>query len=295
MGEGRSSRDDGGSVFVLLCILVLIVGIVAAAGMVMAVLNYNRNSDAPININVEGSGSGGRDSSESYESKFGGNQEAYYSENRVTDLHYDSRIWNIRVTDYGNRMAYVDRRTRQFRGYLIDVINAVCQLAGRNCEIIDDDGLNCWNNDFPQVGLMGKWYDACTAYSVTEARLRSMKFTKAFKPAARPAFLTSPGNPLGFDMNNLSVAKIGFLAGWWANPSCITSVLDIELDSNQVFVYNDQSALRRALQDGEVDAICISNELAPATDGSLQVVEELDACLLGGDSLMMRKDSLLDK
>ncbi|XP_072018384.1 uncharacterized protein [Amphiura filiformis] len=198
MGEGRSTRDEGGSVFVLLCILVLIVGIVAAAGMVMAVLNYNRNT--PININVEGSGSGGRDGSESYESKYG-----------------------------------------------------VCQLAGRNCEIIDDDGLNCWNNDFPQVGLMGKWYDACSAYSVTEARLRSMKFTKAFKPAARPAFLTSPGNPRGFNVNNLSVAKIGFLAGWWANPSCITSVLDIELDSNQVFVYNDQSALRGALQDGEVN------------------------------------------
>ena len=61
MGQGKGSGKDegGGNVFVLLTILVLIVGIIAAAGMIMAVLNYNRESVTPVTVAVGSSGNGG--------------------------------------------------------------------------------------------------------------------------------------------------------------------------------------------------------------------------------------------
>ena len=65
MAQRKSSRDDGpgGSMYVLLGVLVLIVGIVAAAGMIIAVLSFSNDNDAPVNINMGGdsggSGSGG--------------------------------------------------------------------------------------------------------------------------------------------------------------------------------------------------------------------------------------------
>ena len=49
--------------YVLLGVLVLIVGIVAAAGMIIAVLSFSSENDPPVNINMGGdsggSGSGG--------------------------------------------------------------------------------------------------------------------------------------------------------------------------------------------------------------------------------------------
>ncbi len=60
MGQGKGHKDgDGARVFVLLTILVLIVGIIAAAGMIMAVLNYNRESVTPVTVAVGSSGNGG--------------------------------------------------------------------------------------------------------------------------------------------------------------------------------------------------------------------------------------------
>ena len=40
--------------YVLLGVLVLIVGIVAAAGMIMAVLSFSNGNDPPVNINMGG-------------------------------------------------------------------------------------------------------------------------------------------------------------------------------------------------------------------------------------------------
>ena len=47
--------------YVLLGVLVLIVGIVAAAGMIIAVLSFSNGNGPPVNINMEGGpdGSGG--------------------------------------------------------------------------------------------------------------------------------------------------------------------------------------------------------------------------------------------
>ena len=56
MAQRKSSRDDGpgGNMYVLLGVLVLIVGIVAAAGMIMAVLSFSSGNDPPVNINMGG-------------------------------------------------------------------------------------------------------------------------------------------------------------------------------------------------------------------------------------------------
>ncbi|XP_072018386.1 uncharacterized protein [Amphiura filiformis] len=299
MGQGKYAKEDeGSSVFVLLCILVLIVGIVAAAGMVMAVLNYNRGGDAPININVDGSDSGG---------SRGGNADHSYGDSggSVTPwrqgqsgdyLHYDETIWTFQNGDNDNRVIYIDRKTRQHRGHFIDVINEVCQIAGKNCEIVHSNWRDCWFDGFPQQALLGRWVDGCMGFSISADRVRSLKFSTSTVKATRPVLLTRRGNPSGVNADNLNGIKIGILAGWWADAYCIFRVTGYDIRDNQVFAYNQDDNLNTlvaGLDGGEVDAIFISGGLPRATDGSLELVREFEPCLLGGDSMMMRKDSLL--
>ena len=57
MAQRKSSRDDrpGGNMYVLLGALILIVGMVAAAGMIIAVLSFSNGDDGPpVNINMGG-------------------------------------------------------------------------------------------------------------------------------------------------------------------------------------------------------------------------------------------------
>ncbi len=56
MGEGRARNGEksNSSIFLLLCILVFIVGVVAAAGMVMAILTYTNEANTPVSISVDG-------------------------------------------------------------------------------------------------------------------------------------------------------------------------------------------------------------------------------------------------
>ncbi|XP_072019116.1 uncharacterized protein [Amphiura filiformis] len=288
MGEGKS---NGGSVFVLLCILVLIVGIVAAAGMVMAVLNYNRY--APININVEGTG-GTADIPREYNrgsctSDCGGR-------GSVDDVHYDTRIWTIQVTADGyRRVSYIDRKNRVLKGYLIDVINEVCQIAGKNCVLVNAEWPNCWYNGFPQQGLLGRWFDTCSLFGTSLERLRSYKFSTPLSPTAAPVLLTLPGNPTNFDPNNLSGAKIGFLEGWWSDRFCLFYSSDYDIADDRIFEYFSFDELLQALNNRDVNAIFVSNELPFAQDGSLNVAQDLPPCLQGGNAMMTRKDSLFNE
>ncbi|XP_072019115.1 uncharacterized protein [Amphiura filiformis] len=289
MGE---ERTNGGRVFVLLCILVLIVGIVAAAGMVIAVLNYNKGGEAPININVEGKG-GPADRPRDYNG--GSCTSDCGGRGSVDDVHYDTRIWSIQASGGSLRVIYIDRKTRVLKGYLIDVINAVCQISGKNCALVDAEWLTCWNNSFPQQGLLGRWFDACSLFGTSLERLRSYKFSAPLTPTAAPVLLTLPGNPTNFDPNNLSGAKIGFLARWWSDRFCLLHSSDYDIADDQIFEYNSFDELLQALSNREVDAIFVSNELPFARDGSLYVAEELPPCLQGGDAMMMRKDSLFNE
>ncbi|XP_072019113.1 uncharacterized protein [Amphiura filiformis] len=294
MGQGKSNGDNGGSVFVLLCILVLIVGIVAAAGMVMAVLNYNRGGDAPINISVDGTGGGPADSPKDYNggsctSDCGGRGSS------VHDVHYDTRIWSIQASGDGyRRVSYIDRKNRVLKGYLTDVVNAVCQIAGKNCELVNAEWPTCWNNGFPQQGLLGRWFDACSLWGTSLDRLRSYDFSAPFTPTAAPVLLTLPGNPTNFDPNNLSGARIGFLGGWWSDRFCLLYSSDFDIADDRIFEYYSADELLEALSDRDVDAIFVSNELPFAQDGSLYVAEALPPCLQGGDAMMTRKDSLFN-
>ncbi|XP_072018385.1 uncharacterized protein [Amphiura filiformis] len=259
MGQGKYAKEDGGgNVFVLLCILVLIVGIVAAAGMVMAVLNYNRGGEAPININVDGSDSGGSE---------GGNAE--YSNGDDGDIdtpwiqrqsgnhpHYDETIWSFLNGNNDNRVSYLDRKTRQHRGHFVDIINEVCQIAGKNCEIVHGNWRDCYFDGFPQRALLGRWWDGCMGFSISADRIRSVKFSTSTTKATRPVLLTRRGNPNGVNADNLNGIKIGILAGWWADAYCIFRVTGYDIRDDQVLAYDQDdnlNSLVAGLDGGEVN------------------------------------------
>ncbi|XP_072018387.1 uncharacterized protein [Amphiura filiformis] len=264
MGEGRGHADKGSHVFVLLSILVLIVGIVAAAGMVMAVLNYNnhKGDDKPINIVMERSDFGGYQYAPSPPVVIGGGSSGSGTacgkggDIGSSNLHYDPQIWNFMMLfDTPIRQIYSNAVTNQLAGYQVDVVNEVCKIAGKNCAIMTGEFSDCFSNNHPQVALMGKWVDVCMTFSHSAARSRSVMFTRSISPAPVPVMLTRRGNPSRINPDDLRGVKVGFLQNWWADEFCLSSTADIQLQEDQISFYledEDLTTITNAIERGEV-------------------------------------------
>ncbi|XP_072019119.1 uncharacterized protein [Amphiura filiformis] len=216
----------------------------------------------------------------------------------TTYLHYDPRIWNFNLIFTAPiKQIYADSVTNQLAGYQVDVVNEVCRIAGKNCSISQGDFLDCWSNNLPQRALMGKWIDACMSFAHSSIRARSAGFTSEISPPPVPVLFTRPGNPGGINADDLSGNNVGFLEAWWADSACFYAVADLQLEANQIMIYPEDVGLAsiiNALDAGEIDAIFVSDDLeGVATDNGLEVLRRFDSCLLGGESIMVRKDSLL--
>ncbi|XP_072019118.1 uncharacterized protein [Amphiura filiformis] len=214
-------------------------------------------------------------------------------------LHYDPRIWTFnQIFSSPIKQIYADPETNQLAGYNVDVVNEVCRIAGKNCSILQGALLDCWDNNLPQRALMGKWVDACMSFSHSSIRARSVGFTDEISPPPVPLLFTASGNPNNIDPEDLSDVNIGFLDAWWADVSCFFNVAEFQLPEDQALVYTEDAGLatiRRALARGQIDAIFMSNDLeGVAIENGLEAIMTYESCLLGGESIMTRKDSLLE-
>ncbi|XP_071806602.1 L-arginine-binding protein-like [Asterias amurensis] len=211
------------------------------------------------------------------------------------------RVWTFAIGDYSNRLEYVEPESGQVKGYNIDVVNAVCKIAKKSCRLDWDDYNRCWESIGEEIekqgggiGLLGRWYDACTGWPVTYRRLRTFSFTEAHAKKHLAVFMVKSGTPQSdFNWRNITGKTIGLLRYYIEDEDCIQSLTEVVgLTEGRVINFLTQQDLLSAVNNGEVDAVFISEFLGVKNNLKL-ASDRIDGCALQGYSMMMRKDNTL--
>ncbi|XP_072025390.1 uncharacterized protein [Amphiura filiformis] len=189
--------------------------------------------------------------------------------------------------------------TGTLRGFHVDIVNAVCGVANKNCRLVWDIYANCWTSEAGErarggSGLMSRWYDACTGWFNTFDRALTVDFTSAFRKSFMGVFYVKSGNPDGFQWTDLTGKKIGFLDGWAHDEHCLARMGDkitgVPLDASQIVHYVTIEDGVAAVNNGDVSALFTST----SQDGrGLQIVSDGLPCAKDGGAMMFRKDTPL--
>ncbi|XP_072046279.1 uncharacterized protein [Amphiura filiformis] len=241
------------------------------------------------------------------------------------DYDKDDKVWMIQGANIGNNQYYISEKTGRLEGFIPDIVNAVCRVANKNCKIVADPYSNCWSvveGETPRGGngLMAGWYDACSGYRSSTERRRTFAFSDQSTVSPHQAFVTLPGNPRNFDWRNITGKTIAFFdRGTYANEDCLAEakgIVALHLYMRRRIAQDDEEFnkgavvptenIRRGrfpqilewLKDETVDALFADGLLLKVYDtgsktGIEEVTDHLQACPVGGNSLMTRYDSKL--
>ncbi|XP_071491043.1 uncharacterized protein [Diadema antillarum] len=191
------------------------------------------------------------------------NARAQTRENKTQSQTSQDRVWTIAISDYGVNLEYLEESTYEIKGYNVDIVNAVCALANKTCILVCDVNERCWDTPPRQrarggVGLMARWYDACTGWVNTYDRSLTFAFTRAFVKKQRDVALYAV-NSSSVDYRNVKGLTVGFIAGWAADERCLARYArsaDITGASPEFFHilhYNSPMGLMQGLRRGESD------------------------------------------
>ncbi|XP_063954479.1 uncharacterized protein LOC135153876 [Lytechinus pictus] len=287
-----SSEND--NKFCMLVLLVCCAFIIATVGVVLGALSLAQvglNGRADYNIYAGSSGGTTGDS---------GVDSGVSSPSSSSD----DEVWLFAIGDYDNRLEYLDPVSNQLKGYNADIIDAVCDIANKNCELVWDVYSNCWESPANErarggVGLMANWYTACTGWIQTYERLLTFGFTRPFSQKGKVALYAASGSSQ--DYSDLSGLKVGFLATWFSDAPCLARyttdpsypIVGAELPSDsQKITYDIAEDLIAAVQNGDVDVAFSVRR--PQLDDALETISPADFpnnCEAGGGSMMTSKSN----
>ncbi|XP_072019215.1 L-arginine-binding protein-like [Amphiura filiformis] len=209
----------------------------------------------------------------------------------------DTRIWTFAIGDGQYREAYIDEAEGTLKGFLVDLVNAVCKVADKNCRIMGDLWTRCWDNQAGEAarggdGLMGFWYDGCPGWVGTFDRHRTFQFTDPYGKAELETLFVKKGAGASFNWRDLSGKKVGILDGYSSDEHCLakqTGITGVPLDESQIFHFQTPSDLVAAVNDDTVDvAFALNNVIS--TDDLDQTNAEIQ-CYSSGPGVMIRVDN----
>ncbi|XP_033641184.1 uncharacterized protein LOC117301362 [Asterias rubens] len=279
----REKNRCGGGGDRIPSVLTAVAVVVAFIALLIGSIGLARRGDIVVNIS-----SGTGDTSEGEASN-------------TSDTLDTERVWTFAIGDYGSRLEYIDSNSGEVKGYNVDVVNAVCRIADKNCKLIWDLYDRCWQSragSSPQagIGLLGNWYDACTAWSATYERARTFAFTNELSKQHLAVFMVKMGTDANaFNWRDLTGKKIGFLQAYVEDENCLKRYPEITgatLPKEQIFYYETQQALLSAVNNDLVDAVFL-NQFLEVTANLQLVSEKLDKCAISGMAIMTRKDNPL--
>ncbi|XP_072047046.1 arginine-binding extracellular protein ArtP-like [Amphiura filiformis] len=219
-------------------------------------------------------------------------------------MNDDDKIWVMAIGHSADNLEYIDEISGQIKGFDVDIVNAVCKIAGKNCRFSADVYTRCWNSEIGEtprggVGLYSGFYDACTGWFHTHVRDRTFQFSDPFSTiqADEFGFFVKSGNPRNFAYRDISGKKIGFLDGFIADEFCVArqdNVQGVPIPPENVMYYSSHDQLLAGIQNEEVDGfdavvILMNTDMVEVIPGFIA------QCSIAGQSMMMRVDSTLWK
>ncbi|XP_038049374.1 uncharacterized protein LOC119722996 [Patiria miniata] len=273
-----------------LIVAVVIVGIVAIFAVVLSALSLGR-PNTPVTTMVQlpnGSSNGPTITYIGVPSPYG--------------FEDPNKIWVFAIGHDGTNLEYIDNLAGTLRGFHVDIVEAVCNVANKNCRLMWDIYENCYRSKAgqrprPGPGLVSRWYDGCTGWFQTYERISSVSFTKPFRKPLESLFYVKRGNPGNFSSLNLTGKTIGFADGDASNEFCIQreKIPGANLPAANIRHYSTREEIIAAVNNSEVDAL-FTNEQIFDLKSDLDVVMDrapITTCMLAGAGMMLRKDSLV--
>ncbi|KAJ8030913.1 hypothetical protein HOLleu_27460 [Holothuria leucospilota] len=296
--ESKKSKDADS---MLLVVFVILANFIAFISLGLAIVGVAQNGSNVYNIGTS-SGSDNGFSSGTWSGGFSsGTWSGGFSSGTWSGgFSSGEKIWIFQIGHYVGNTQYLDESSGTIKGYNVDVVNAVCQLANKNCALVWDLYENCWDSQVGQrarggKGLMGSWYHACVGWANTRDRARTYLFSSSFEKSLSPAYFVKKGGSFDF-FPNFSGKKVGILDGWSVDEHCLARYNDVtgfdETDVMQVTHYGSEDDIIAALSSDTIDVAFVPR--TPYFDMS-QMVEYTgepgeDLCVIGGPAMMMRKD-----
>jgi len=271
---------SAGRQILCLTVAVLLVAVLAIVALVLAAVALGRPG-TPVTTNVQvppsSTGTGGY----------------------ATDVDDPNRIWVFAIGHDGTNLEYIHDLTGTVRGFHVDIIEAVCAVANKNCRLMWDVYENCYfqrpnQRPRPGVGLVSKWYDACTGWFATYERSASVSFTRPFRQPLNAVFFVKRGNPRNFDSSNLTGKKIAFLDGHASNIFCIqrAKITGADLPADSIVHYSTRDEVITGVNGEEVDAVFANDQIFNLrTDLDVAAGAPVTTCMQDGAGMMVRKDS----
>ncbi|XP_071838674.1 uncharacterized protein [Apostichopus japonicus] len=265
----------------LITVCVIIANVIAAVALILAFIGVVKNGNQYY-LNADGT------SSSSDARTYPG-------------VSSEDKIWVFQIGHFGSNTQYLDEDSGTIRGYDVDVTNAVCQIANKNCRLVWDLYERCWDSQVGQrprggMGLMGSsWYDACIGWYHTRDRARTFAFSTPIEKALQPVFYAKAGTSSPLNWPNFAGQTVGFLDGWWIDERCLSRYNPTGFDplsNSQVIHYQTEEEAVAALNSGEIDVGFLPKVafLDEHPDIELVFTPPSDQCANGGPGLMTPKD-----
>lgn len=305
--ENLTSRSSSDSNKVLLVVVVIAI-VVGAIALILAIVSLSQpivvmRDDGDSGSRGDGDSGGGGDDDAQTGDRDGGSTGGSTGWVDAGGYGADGKIWQLSFEHTGSNYGYIDDATGEVRGFQIDLATTVCQIAGKNCQMVYDSPTRCWESQKgarPQGGdgLMGAYYDGCVGWVQSYDRPRTFKFTNAYSYPILTVFMIKVGTT-GFNWKDLTGKTIGFIDGWAYDEHCIArekdNIVGWDLELDQIMRYPGREELLEGLISGEVDAIFDNKAGWIAGESTIEIVsDDITSCARDGLSVMMRKDNQLD-
>ncbi|WP_127145350.1 transporter substrate-binding domain-containing protein [Pelagibacterium montanilacus] len=143
-------------------------------------------------------------------------------------------------------------------GYEIDLANAICEHAGIECEVVQND----WESIIPNL-LSGNYDVIMAGMSITDERLETINFTQDYYPPDPSLFVATAGAE--FDFDNLEGARIAVQG----NTIQAAYAEENFADANEILSFATPDQTIADLAAGNVDLILADGSfLQPVVDNS---------------------------
>merc|ERR1712150_141285 len=227
------------------------------------------------------------------------NRRPYYRddvEDSSEDVEEDTRVYRFHINEESYGAYQYHAEDGQAAGFSIDLMNAICERAGKECYTIMDKAKHCWyyenEHEYPGMGLLAGWYAGCLGMFATVERENSFTFSKAFTQNTKVALYYQPGAGLMDPEHDHELANhtIGFVEGWTTDPVCLDHQADFHgnhMGEYTPVIYKAYRAMVKAVLNKEVDAVLAPRALDLDKKG-LAHTEPCFECSTQGASLMAR-------
>jgi len=187
----------------------------------------------------------------------------------------------------------------ELAGFEVDLIEAVCAEAGVDCKVVMTEPQGCvyterdnatgvpeQDMDYSGKALLGRVFDACPHYEMTEDRHSIVDFTLPYL-ATSCNFAVAKGNPSGFHPRNKDFSKfrIAHVNGHSTNRQCLKRLRKSYDPERLVLVDTIEEAIE-SVKSGKADVLFSSE----TNLSGLEVVEDKVSCG-GQQAVMIRQGS----